>query len=122
MLISCPECNTKVSDKAHACPHCGFQIDTLTRCPDCGRLVRPATVTCLGRGRSFPVACASSEEHAISPTCPECGGVLSGEVQTYSHCGAPVPIAPSVRHRNSQGGSRALRAEPPRFLSSLNHV
>ncbi|MCX6831717.1 MAG: zinc ribbon domain-containing protein, partial [candidate division Zixibacteria bacterium] len=40
MLISCPECNAKVSDKAHICPHCGFQIDTLVKCPDCGKLVR----------------------------------------------------------------------------------
>lgn len=38
MLISCPECNTKVSDKAHVCPHCGFRIDTLVSCPDCGKL------------------------------------------------------------------------------------
>ncbi|WP_260961868.1 zinc ribbon domain-containing protein [Pseudomonas citri] len=22
-LIDCPECSAKISDKAHACPHCG---------------------------------------------------------------------------------------------------
>ena len=23
-LVSCPECEAQISDKAHACPHCGF--------------------------------------------------------------------------------------------------
>lgn len=27
-LIQCPECDSKVSDKASACPHCGFPIST----------------------------------------------------------------------------------------------
>ena len=26
-LINCPECKNKVSDKANACPHCGFPIE-----------------------------------------------------------------------------------------------
>lgn len=25
-LIKCPECNNDISDKARACPHCGFPI------------------------------------------------------------------------------------------------
>jgi hypothetical protein len=64
VLISCPECNTKVSDKAHVCPHCGFRIDTLTRCPDCGRLVRPGTAACLGCGYLF----AQKAEEAKLPS------------------------------------------------------
>ena len=28
-LIKCPECGNKVSDKAHACPHCGFPIEDM---------------------------------------------------------------------------------------------
>ena len=28
MLIKCPECNLQVSDKAIACPHCGYPIKT----------------------------------------------------------------------------------------------
>lgn len=27
MLISCPECNSQISDKAIACPHCGYPIN-----------------------------------------------------------------------------------------------
>ena len=26
-LINCPSCNKKMSDKAKACPHCGFAIN-----------------------------------------------------------------------------------------------
>ena len=28
-LISCPECNSSVSDKATGCPQCGFPINTI---------------------------------------------------------------------------------------------
>ena len=26
MLIKCPECQSSISDKAHACPYCGYPI------------------------------------------------------------------------------------------------
>lgn len=29
MLIACPECSGKVSDKAKACPHCGYPVREL---------------------------------------------------------------------------------------------
>lgn len=53
MLISCPKCSTKISDKAHMCPHCGFQIDTPTKCPDCGQPVLPGSSTCPSCGYPF---------------------------------------------------------------------
>ena len=28
-LMNCPECGGQVSDKAHACPHCGYPIQDL---------------------------------------------------------------------------------------------
>jgi len=43
MLIPCPECSERVSEKAHVCRHCGFRIDTLMRCLDCGKLVPMVT-------------------------------------------------------------------------------
>jgi len=54
MLISCPKCNTKISDKAHVCPHCGFQMDALIKCPDCGQMVLPGSATCPSCGYPFP--------------------------------------------------------------------
>jgi len=93
MLILCPECNTKVSDKAQACPQCGFRIDSLIRCPDCGKLVPPGTVACPGCGYPFSMAGVSSQNHAVSPIHPESGAVLSDKMQEGAHAEASVPIA-----------------------------
>ena len=30
-LIKCPECGKEISDKANACVHCGYPLDTLER-------------------------------------------------------------------------------------------
>jgi len=92
MLISCPECNTKVSDKASVCPHCGFRIDTLIRCPDCDKLVRPGTVACPGCGYPFSTARTLSDQRPAQVTCPECGGILSDRAQACPHCGAPLAV------------------------------
>lgn len=27
MLITCPECRKQISDKAKACPHCGYPVE-----------------------------------------------------------------------------------------------
>ncbi len=40
MLITCPECSHKVSDRAVACPSCGFPIEQLNTAP-----AQPATPT-----------------------------------------------------------------------------
>lgn len=65
MLISCPKCSTKISDKAHVCPHCGFQIDTPTKCPDCGQPVLPGSSACPSCGYPF------SEETAQATAGPQ---------------------------------------------------
>ena len=31
MLINCPECNQRVSDRAQTCPHCGYPIAEITK-------------------------------------------------------------------------------------------
>lgn len=36
IIIDCPACGEKVSNKAKACPHCGQPIDTKIYCPKCG--------------------------------------------------------------------------------------
>ena len=30
-LINCPECNNMISEKAKACPHCGYPVDTIVQ-------------------------------------------------------------------------------------------
>src|SRR4029450_12160465 len=32
-LINCPDCESQVSSRAHACPKCGYPIDHLTTLP-----------------------------------------------------------------------------------------
>ena len=64
MLISCPNCSTKISDKAQMCPHCGFHMDTLVKCPDCGQFALPGSSTCPSCGYPFP---AEIPQAAASP-------------------------------------------------------
>jgi len=41
-LISCPECDNEISDKAPSCPHCGYvakpeRPKVKDKCPKCGK-------------------------------------------------------------------------------------
>jgi hypothetical protein len=90
MLIACPKCNTKVSDKAQTCPHCCLQIGTLIECPDCGKLAPRGTVACPGCGYPLSAASTLSKDPAALVTCHECGGQVSDNVQSCPRCGAPV--------------------------------
>ena len=122
MLILCPECNAKVSDKAHVCPHCGFRIDTLIRCPDCGKLVLPGTIACPVCGYPFSTAGVSSENHAVPPIHPESGATLSDKMQEGAHVEASVPIAShdgrNSRRRSSNDSAMTRQAlENPAMLT-----
>ena len=93
MLISCPGCHMKVSDKAHACPHCGFRIDALLKCPECGRLVPPETTACPSCGYPFANRSTPSVDTLKATVRPECGGTLYDTDAACPHCGAPVPAS-----------------------------
>lgn len=47
-LISCPNCGNEVSDKAEACPHCGFVLKEKEKvtCPECGKEVDADALVC----------------------------------------------------------------------------
>lgn len=50
-LISCSECQGKVSDKASACPHCGAPVEAVIQpdacaCPACGHAVAAEVKGC----------------------------------------------------------------------------
>lgn len=50
-LISCPECNHRISDQALKCPNCGcprskFIIPQPQLCPECGHPIQPEDNTC----------------------------------------------------------------------------
>ena len=71
-LIKCPECGREVSDKAPACPGCGFAVASAKRCEDCGELLQPGT--------SFCTKCGCPVESAEQPEAP-----------------APQPIIPTTQ-------------------------
>lgn len=54
-LINCPECNKEISDKAGACPHCGFPLT---------KPVAFDIFTCRHCGKDFPFS---------MDNCPHCG-------------------------------------------------
>lgn len=63
-LINCPECGGRVSDKAKACPHCGYAV-AVPRCPECGGVVSEDMSTCPGCG--YPL---QKHETAVVPAVP----------------------------------------------------
>ncbi len=71
-LIHCPECDKEVSDRAKACPNCGFPI------------------------ADYLQECEAWEEGALTepvPSCPICGTVLDPENLpggVCPHCSFPV--------------------------------
>ena len=74
-LIKCPDCNKEMSDQAPACPNCGRPnaaagpaAEVGTKCPKCGKTVRPI-VTSVGGG-----SCSVGSRETWS--CPACGKVI----------------------------------------------
>lgn len=82
-LIHCPECNQLVSDRAKACPHCGFDM-TAPKCIDCG--------TYLPEGATACPACGCPVEAAPAPVAvPKADPVPAAAPQM-----APVAEGPAV--------------------------
>jgi ribosomal protein L37E len=65
-LINCPECNREISDKAEACPHCGFPVAKLATplTPKPTQNDLPNSVECLDCLKDFPFH---------DEVCPHCG-------------------------------------------------
>lgn len=64
MIVNCPECGKKISDKATMCIGCGFPLRDLfkkdlkmyTVCPDCGMQNEVGVYCCKKCGHSYTVA------------------------------------------------------------------
>lgn len=76
-LIICPECGCEVSDKATACPHCGFNIPTLKHCKECDAIISENEASCSNCGSPTP----------WSRKCPECGNYVLPTVDKCPECG-----------------------------------
>ena len=84
-LITCPECGQQVSDRAKACPHCGFDM-TAPKCPDCGEY--------LAEG---------------ADACPKCGY----QVEAAAPAPAPVPAAAPASKAAAKPGVAILELPGP---------
>jgi hypothetical protein len=62
MIVSCPECNGKLSTGASRCPHCGYEA---TSCPECGAKVSQQKEFCPDCGYRLkePAPVQSSRPH-----------------------------------------------------------
>jgi len=80
-LIKCPDCSREVSDKADACPSCGYPI-----AKNIGSILNPSTVDCLECKKSFPF----NDE-----VCPHCGLFNS---QKYKAAHVEEPSTPFTQH------------------------
>ena len=53
----------------------------LTNCPDCGKQVSPAALSCPGCGRPMRQVAATQQVSAGGGTCPHCGANAVGKVR-----------------------------------------
>ena len=91
-LITCPECGQQVSDRATACPHCGFDM-MAPKCPDCGEYLAEGATA-----------------------CPKCGC----PVEAAAPAPVPVPAAPAAAPAPAaaEGYTTPLTFPEPHALAS----
>lgn len=69
-LITCSECGQQISDRAKACPHCGFDMSA-PKYPDCGTYLPAGVAACPQCGCPVEEAAPAA---APAPTAPVTGG------------------------------------------------
>lgn len=105
-LISCPECGREVSDKANACPNCGYPIEqdkikeNKLICPYCGEEVQVEEGYCSSCGmriepyRSEKKSYPPIQEKPQTPytVCPSCGFYNNSGDYVCRRCGHKYKI------------------------------
>lgn len=71
-LIQCKECGHEVSDKASACPNCGYPIGKRNYCVECGQLIPEGVNVCPNCG------CPTQDNrtHGFEPPKKSKGGLI----------------------------------------------
>lgn len=75
-LISCPDCGSRISDQAKACPRCGRPIQSyrssseIKICPDCRNEIPVQSPECIYCGKRFSASVSSVNSYR--GTCPRC--------------------------------------------------
>lgn len=98
-LITCPECGKSISDKATACPSCGFPVKEL--------------------GNSPSISSDATDYGVV--TCPKCGFSIPANHETCDNCGAKLKEAPDFIG-NEQHSTDIGKARPVHDAYSPQHV
>jgi hypothetical protein len=115
-LVNCPECNKQISDKANACPNCGYPIQsisdnikpvseppaeelstpTVSPCPSCGKQLSSAAEYCNfcdNHNPSFKVS-AFNWLQKDKTVCRQCASILeNNDCLKCEHCGMGAPLS-----------------------------
>ena len=86
-MIKCSECGADISDKAIACPHCGFQAARKKYCKHCG-----------------------AEIDFDCVVCPRCGKQVETIKTDSSATQQPQPVIINNNNNNSSSSSSAASA------------
>lgn len=70
-LINCPECGKQISDKAPACPNCGYPMELCSKEPEKEPSQKTTSNRCPNCGKDVPFYQAK---------CPECGTKVNTEL------------------------------------------
>jgi hypothetical protein len=97
-LMSCPECDARISDKARFCPKCGFPVaEAFVTCPECNKRVPRENDNCpecgcpLDHARAGARSADDSDLPARRSTRSDAaGGPKSREVVVVPQAAPPV--------------------------------
>lgn len=84
-LTPCPECRTEISERATACPRCGYPIGNETAEPE-----RDAT-----QDRAAPSASLESREREVASGGKGRIDALGATARTCERCGGPAVLIPN---------------------------
>ncbi len=100
-LITCPECSRQISDKARACPGCGYPVES----------AKPERKTAFDKGVASHRHVESDRGQGVAPTggtCGSTGAPSRPQRRTESDSGRPADATrsrstPSTRHAGYEG-------------------
>ncbi len=82
--LKCPKCGTYIPSTARFCPHCGYQIVKINKCPnpECDADIPP--------GANFCPICGTQIKAKKTTKCPYCRKTILPESIFCNHCGKRI--------------------------------
>ena len=102
-LIKCPECGREVSDRAAACPGCGFALGSVKRCEECGEILPSGAAVCPKCG--LPVDTANAPAAAAAQPAPTATVTQPAPV-SIAKAAPPAPTAATANAQSAPAPSQ----------------